>query len=236
MNVIEDITAIKLSNDLTVAVKRLTTAIEKFGLQQFVYLRLGGDSLLPEESIHTYSAAWAQRYVERGYDKIDPVISLAWSNAKAFTWSADDFSNDEQVSEFFKEANAFGLYKGFTIPLKTMENKKAFLTFAAPKEAKRFDEVCKNSGNLSLMASLGSAFHQRALYFAGNRGIGLTKREKEVASYSGAGLTARDISEILGISQDTVNENLAKAMRKTGADNKSALSYILAVEDVRKSD
>lgn len=49
------------------------------------------------------------------------------------------------------------------------------------------------------------------------KGLTLSNREREVLTWVAEGKTAWEISQILGISNSTVNKHIAGAMRKTGS-------------------
>ena len=49
------------------------------------------------------------------------------------------------------------------------------------------------------------------------KGDGLTQREREIMRLVGAGLSSRDIAQLLSIAQSTVETQIRSAMRKLGA-------------------
>lgn len=51
----------------------------------------------------------------------------------------------------------------------------------------------------------------------------LSKREKECLEWTSVGKTSYEISRILGVSENTINNYIANAMRKIGAVNRSQL-------------
>ena len=54
----------------------------------------------------------------------------------------------------------------------------------------------------------------------------LTKREREVAELAANGLSNKEIAETLVISPRTVEEHIAKALKKTGLSSRTGLAKL----------
>ncbi len=67
-------------------------------------------------------------------------------------------------------------------------------------------------------------------YYKGNR---LTAREREVMSWIALGKSSRDVAAIMGISEHTVNDHIARAMGKLSAANRTdAVIRALMLDDI----
>jgi LuxR family transcriptional regulator, quorum-sensing system regulator BjaR1 len=67
-------------------------------------------------------------------------------------------------------------------------------------------------------------------YYKGNR---LTAREREVMSWIALGKSSRDVAVIMGISEHTVNDHIARAMGKLSAANRTdAVIRALMLDDI----
>lgn len=98
------------------------------GFDHYAYLFLYADN---REVISNYRTEWQQRYFQRCYAAIDPVIQRAWQEMQAFAWSSDMGSGSKQLSTFFGEAAEFGIRSGITIPIKAGFTRMAILTVAS---------------------------------------------------------------------------------------------------------
>lgn len=206
----------------------VTDALAVLGMTQFVYLCWSADTLSVEMSIHTYSEAWTSHYVAQGYDRIDPVIRMAFGAKKPFLWSAEDFSGDDEVDRFFEEADRFGLYSGVTVPLKTTAARRIFVTFAAPRGAKRLDAMRSQPAFMATVRFLAFALHRAVSRIQVGGVLLLTAREAGVLKMACVGLSAADIAAALGLSVDTINEVLARAARKLGQENRAGACHMMA--------
>ncbi|MER8402551.1 autoinducer binding domain-containing protein [Mesorhizobium sp. M1348] len=96
----------------------LTDAVRELGFDCYAYLNV--------QSVRTYAVSnypveWQQRYLERGYKNIDPVVTTARARMEAFSWAA---ASPRKVSTvraraFYAEAGDFGIRSGITIPIRT---------------------------------------------------------------------------------------------------------------------
>jgi DNA-binding CsgD family transcriptional regulator len=200
----------------------LSVVLRSYGLTQFVYLRWSNDLLSVEESIHTYSTAWTERYVAKGYSDVDPVVGMAHASSAPFLWDAESLSRTGEIREFFNEAEKYGLYSGVTIPLKTPPSKRIFVTFASPKGSRAYASARIDAGFIPTMKFIALQFHSSVLRMRGNIKVILTAREIEVLRLFSAGLNAVEVSHVLGLTADTVSETSARASRKMGQENRTA--------------
>jgi DNA-binding CsgD family transcriptional regulator len=204
----------------------VSRALADLGLTQFVYLCWSHESLSVELSIHTYSQAWTNRYVAQGYDRIDPVIGLAFASKVPFLWDAADFLEDEKATQFFDEADQYGLYMGVTVPLKTTPNRRIFITFAAPRHAPKFEEIRSLPSFMPTVKFLALSLHRTVSRIQTEHLVLLTPREAEALKLACVGLNAAEIAAAINLSVDTINEVLSRAARKLGQENRASACHM----------
>lgn len=162
---------------------------------------------------------WARRYNERGYLFRDPVFHRLQSDAQPFTWADSYASCASEVDRKLVsgEARAFGLTNGFVVPVKTLEERIAAVSFGGDRAALDPDEASK----LSFVANFAIGRFLQLHALADGAPAQLTPRERECLVWSSEGKTEADIAEILGVSTSTISKHIASAKDRLGAMNKT---------------
>ncbi|MFN7027315.1 MAG: autoinducer binding domain-containing protein [Pseudorhizobium sp.] len=119
---------VMLSRDPAIVRETLAKLASEAGFDHYAYLFLYADR---QEVISNYRREWQQRYFQRSYATIDPVIQRAWQKMQGFAWSSEVGSGSKRLSSFFAEAAEFGIRSGITIPIKTGFTRMALLTMAS---------------------------------------------------------------------------------------------------------
>lgn len=119
---------VMLSRDPMIVRETLAKLASEAGFDHYAYLFLYADR---QEVISNYHKEWQQRYFQRSYATIDPVIQRARQTMHGFAWSSNVGSGSKQQSSFFGEAAEFGIRSGITIPVKTGFSRIAMLTVAS---------------------------------------------------------------------------------------------------------
>jgi DNA-binding CsgD family transcriptional regulator len=197
----------------------LHEAAALFDLPSVAYLLLDvADRRLPQ-LISNYPRAWTAHYLDRRFDRIDPVIGRATADAEAFAWGPDIAGTSSGTEgAFFEAAAGFGIRYGFTIPVHDAAGRKAALTFASPERHAAFARTIEaNRPALELVAHY---FHRHAApLLAPVRGAGavvLTHREFECLQWAAKGKSAWETGRIIGITRRTVSFHLENAKAKLG--------------------
>ncbi|MHB0953185.1 MAG: LuxR family transcriptional regulator [Allorhizobium sp.] len=170
-------------------------------------------------------------WCNREYFRIDPVQRLAMQTSVPFFWNYDPdvetritrFLTDETkpVCDFLREHD---MLAGVTVPVHMPRGDYATVTgvrYGARPEFIR--DATQVLADFSLLAQV---FHEAAyeLYddtVLNASGVRLTERERECLSYSSHGLSAKEISRVIGRSVPTVVMHLNSAARKLGARNRT---------------
>lgn len=162
---------------------------------------------------------WAQRYNERGYLFRDPVFHRLQSDPQPFSWSESYASCAIEADRKLVsgEAASFGLTNGFVVPVKTLEERIAAVSFGGDRPALDPDEASK----LSFVANYAIGRFLQLHALADGPLASLTPRERECLLWSSEGKTEADIAKILGVSPSTISKHIASARERLGAVNKA---------------
>jgi DNA-binding CsgD family transcriptional regulator len=165
---------------------------------------------------------WCDRYFERKYYTIDPVVRRAAALSGPFLWDqlADRCQLQPGERLVLEEGREAGLKHGVSVPLFGPFGRVSVVSFAS-----RFDDV----DPLQRMKHLNALAWQFHVAFAeiaphpkhGSTRVELSERERDCLQWTAEGKTSWDIGMILDISENTVNFHLKKAMRKFGTASRT---------------
>lgn len=170
---------------------------------------------------NNYPDSWQSRYQQQGYMAIDPTVGHCYRSSQPIVWSDCLF---EPAREFWDEAQSFGLRFGWAQSCREPNGAAGMLTFARSGEPLSESELHEKEFKMTWLAH---TVHARmvqqltALQPAANDPQ-LSSREAEVLRWTGDGKTSGEISEILRISERTVNYHIGNAASKLNAVNKTA--------------
>lgn len=168
---------------------------------------------------------------EHGYYRIDPVQRLACRASVPFFWNYDKRA-ETLLREFMTEDTApvarylheRDISAGVTVPIHMPRGGYATVTgvFSGPRNdfSRR---AMRHIADFSLMALI---FHETAYELFDERVRGmervhLTDRERECLRHAAEGLSAKEISRVIGRSVPTVVMHLNAAAKKLGAKNRT---------------
>jgi DNA-binding CsgD family transcriptional regulator len=173
-----------------------------------------------------YSEQWQNRYAERRYSEVDPVVALTPRIARPFLWDrlrdGDLLTHRQQL--VMNEAHEAGLRNGISVPLHGPSARVAVVSFAS-----RFNDADPQAC-LSHFNALASLFHVAFTAIVHGAeldassiapgaesdapSITLSQRERDCLNWTAQGKSSWDIGMILAISENTVNFHVKNAMRK----------------------
>ena len=172
----------------------------------------------------SYPQEWVDRYLQRGYFQLDPVVDAAARSSFPFYWGDDRFlrafGNRQRL--VIEEARDFGIANGLAIPIRCARGAVGVFSVVA-SDAKRLSEATRCEHERLFAAAFDT--HD----FVVNHWLtaateepdpGLTVRERECLLWTIEGKTAEDVGAILGLSVFTVNRHVSSAARKLGCLNK----------------
>ncbi|RVP75983.1 autoinducer-binding protein, partial [Sinorhizobium meliloti] len=105
----------------------LTELARELGFEYYAYLNLQPVGTF---AVSNYSPEWQDRYFSKSFSEIDPVVLIAKSTMRAFTWSSENTRKvkSRRVRQFYLDAAGFGIRSGITIPVATAFRRIAMLT------------------------------------------------------------------------------------------------------------
>jgi LuxR family transcriptional regulator len=199
----------------------------------FEYCAYGLRSPLPVSRpkvvmFNNYPAAWQARYLEKDYVTIDPTVHHGMHSHLPVIWSDDVFA---VARELWEDARSFGLQVGWAQSSRDAFGVGGMLTLARTSESLSNEELHHKSLKLTWLTQVTHLGMSRYLTpkLVPEIEIRLTDREATVMRWTADGKTSGEISEILGISERTVNFHVYNAVQKFGTTNKLAAAVRAAV-------
>lgn len=169
--------------------------------------------------VQHFPKAWATRYVAQNYLPRDPIVGRLQKDRNAFSWaeSYKSCSEPDNARIIGGEAADFGLVEGFVIPVTTLDQRSAALSFGGAK-----DDLSSNDRSaLTFLANFAIGHWLCLRRPRSTRSNKLSPREFDCLLWAGEGKTDWEISVILGISRPTVAKHIASAREKLDAVNKT---------------
>ncbi|MBC9877663.1 LuxR family transcriptional regulator [Bradyrhizobium sp. INPA01-394B] len=168
--------------------------------------------------VQYFPDGWAARYLDQNYLPRDPIVGRLQKDRNAFSWSESYKSCPEpdNVRAVGGEAADFGLVEGFVIPITTLDQRIAALSFGGARD----DLSNRDRSALTFLANfaIGHWLYLRRPRPTCNKT--LSPRELDCLLWAGEGKTDWEISVILGISRSTVTKHITSAREKLNAVNK----------------
>lgn len=212
-------------DDLESIQSEFESYIRSLGFDTFAYITIRPPAGLSEPYFATtYPEDWKRRYGAEDYELIDPALSKSACTTLPFRWdgiyAVGNLSKRQQ--RIFDEAKECGIANGLTIPLHGPESGLAVLNLGTSLSASELEKIWRK--NCKDIVFLVSYTHERIVRnsFANAKatGVVLSDRERECLAWTAAGKTTWEVSQILGISKETVISHLKNAMRKLGVYSK----------------
>ncbi len=197
-------------------------AMASFGFEHFVMSDVPSAvaTTQPQVMLSKIPIGWADLYLERNYQQIDPIVHLCRRSIRPFVWPAAERSHGpaSTSSEVLDRARDFGLVEGFTCPIHGFGGDASCVSLST-------------SANLRLDRQTQPAVHLMSIYaFERVRELrvglqpshpALSAREREVLTWAAAGKSAAGIAKILNITERTAIAHTVNATHKLGALNKT---------------
>lgn len=169
--------------------------------------------------VSDYPAHWVERYIERGYHRLDPVITQGSKLIRPFTWDALARTQRDTpaIKTFFAEAADVGLPNGFGLSIKGGNHASAMVSASTIQNPKDLKYVLRHNGRDMHLASL--VFHTVAKDLMGMESvnakpISLTPREQDFLVWAMRGKSAWDIANIFNITERGVRFHFANIREK----------------------
>jgi DNA-binding CsgD family transcriptional regulator len=216
------------SRSLTALFELLVNCATQEGFSEIAYGALTYDEpvRLPEHQppavAVNFPSSWCDRYFERKYYEIDPVVRRTPTLLGPFLWDqlADRCRLQPGEQLVLNESREAGLKHGVSVPLFGPLGRVSVVSFAS-----RFDDA-DPLHRMSHLNTLAWQFHIAFTEIArpgenSNAKLELSKRERDCLRWTAEGKSSWDMGMILNISENTVNFHIKNAMRKLGTTSRT---------------
>jgi DNA-binding CsgD family transcriptional regulator len=169
----------------------------------------------------TYTPEWVDRYLEKDYMRIDPVVQGCYKRFHPVDWKALDWTN-KAARDFMGEGVTAGLgNQGFSIPIRGPSGQ--FALFSANQKCKDGTWESYTQKNADEMILIAHYLNEKALEIEGGPDRGairaLSPREKDTLCLLAVGNNRAAIAESLKISENTLRVYIESSRFKLGANN-----------------
>jgi DNA-binding CsgD family transcriptional regulator len=169
----------------------------------------------------TYPDAWAERYRERNYHRIDPVILGCFQRFHPVDWKSLDWSG-KVAKNFLQDALEHGVgNQGYSIPIRGPNGQFALFTVNHSCDDESWKAFIDSHGRELIL--IAHYFNRKALEFETDRQPdvprGLSPREVDAMTLLALGYSRAQVAHSLSISEHTLRVYIESARAKLGAQN-----------------
>jgi len=199
----------------------------EFGFDAFLFALRVPTSFTNSQMIliNGYPSDWRDHYFEQDYLPKDPTVAYCTQNILPLEWHSLSETLDKKKTEtqIMHEASDFGLKDGVSMPVHTPNGEFGIFSCTIDQDNKAANNHIEHASMyVQLMAThvheaVRNAFGLNA---AAKDSIQLTKREKECLRWAAEGKTAWETSQILKVSERTVNYHLTNTNQKLNVSNR----------------
>lgn len=212
----EDLESTSTLEELTDVAIRLR---DDLGLDHIIYHWVDGAG--DQYGFTTYPDSWADRYQDRNYHRIDPVILGCFQRFHPVDWKQLNWSG-KSARAFLQDAREHGVgNQGYSIPLRGPSGQFALFTVNHSCGDEEWQDFIATYGrDLILIAHY---LNRKALEFARDRQPdnqrGLSPREIDAMTLLALGYSRAQVAHSLSISEHTLRAYIESARSKLGAQN-----------------
>lgn len=213
----QDVREIREAPDQQALERKFAAVLQDLRIGTFNY---GAGQLVPGEgpTIERYwtnmEPAWLERYVERGYQRLDRLVAAGLVRVTPFFFD-DVFCVPPLLPEQQEMETMFPFHRGVVVPMHSPFGRFGMVSAASilpPDEWERTKFACMASISLVALSA-----HQRSEELAAIQEasqVSLSEREIETLKWSAYGKTSEEIAMIMGITERTVRKHVGSAMSK----------------------
>jgi LuxR family quorum-sensing system transcriptional regulator SolR len=170
--------------------------------------------------VASYPDGWIEHYEQSGYLAIDQTVQLGARSRQPILWNDGVFG---ARSDLWRDAQACGMRVGIAQSAWAPMGAFGLLSFARDSTPISEAELAALNPRVRWLADILHSAMQtfQAARVIGSREVTLSQREQEVLSWTADGKTSWEVSQILAISESTVNYHVNKIIAKLGVSSKS---------------
>ncbi|TRW93193.1 autoinducer binding domain-containing protein [Candidatus Methylobacter oryzae] len=175
-----------------------------------------------------YPTAWQAQYRAKNYLAIDPTVHHGMRSLLPILWTDNLFN---PARELWEEAQSFGLRHGWAQSSHDFNGVKGMLTLARSNEPISDTELEDKRFKMAWLTQTAHLGMSRCLTpkLMPEADVKLSNREIAVLRWTADGKTSGEISDILKISERTVNFHIHNAITKLNATNKTSAAVKAAM-------
>lgn len=172
--------------------------------------------------INGYPDRWVEHYFAESFNVSDPVLAYCAKHIIPIQWHDLMLSPSSLGERVMNEAGEFGLKTGISMPVHSPHGELGVLSFTVNQHSIAAQELTAHA--MPYVQLLAAHLHEavrRVFGLADDTGkLVLTKREQECLRWAADGKTSWEISQLLRMSERTVNFHLNNAMLKLDVCNR----------------
>lgn len=209
--------------DESIAFSMIQAAAKALGFDRCAYgLRVPLPISRPRTiMLNNYCEAWKQRYASANYLAVDPTVVHGRRSPKPLLWADQVF---ESTPALWDEAQSYGLRVGWSQSSLDAIGVGGMLTLSRANEAISDSELATNEVKMRWLVNIAHLTLSRIVTakLKDPHAPTLTEREIEVLRWTADGKTSGEVSDILCVSENTVNFHVKNAVAKLQTANKTA--------------
>jgi LuxR family transcriptional regulator len=210
--------------------ERLARAARALGFEHCTYgLRMPVPLSNPKTwMMSNYPVAWQKIYHDANYMAVDPSVHHCRQSQAPLVWSDEVFKG---APALWEEAKAHGVHFGWAKSSLDGHGIGGMLVLARSNEDITEAELQANELKMRWLANIAHMVMSREVVPRRSAAStsSLTHREQEVLKWTADGKTSNEISDILAVSENTVNFHIKNAVFKMQAVNKTAAAVRAAM-------
>lgn len=191
--------------------------VANFGFTHFIIGRITANAKNRGEMwAQSWPRDWYQIWTKRYY-RFDSMVERARRSRAPFRWGDMRTEMESMGLHVFEDAATFGIYDGFSSSYSLGDGAVAGVTVGTPER-----DIDPQALTRVLLASAGCETKlAHLMHNSSPAPSSLSARERECLHWVAVGKTDWDISEILGISQQTAHKHISNALRKLRASTRA---------------
>jgi LuxR family quorum-sensing system transcriptional regulator CciR len=220
---VRDVRELKTQDELAEALGDISNDLgfRYFALTHHVDVRKSSAAI----RLHNYPAGWAEWFDDQGLGQADPVHRASHMTSVGFSWSTleDMIALTQTDRKVLEAARREGIGEGFTVPAHVPGEAHGSVSFAAETG------ITLRGDHLPLIQLVGAFAFEAARRIRRMREPAsalprLTDRQRECLMWAARGKSDWEISQILGVSHETVIQHLKQARERYGVGKRTLLA------------
>lgn len=222
LRALEFVDAIEASTKQEDVTFRFEKVLKEYGFHAYVigWLTISGDQIKDQLFANGWPAEWAEIYVRDRLVEHDPLPRHGMQKVDPFEWieAPYDPETQPQSKAVMERARDFRMNNGLFVPIHAGQRTSGAVSLGG--ERPEFGPGVKPA--LYLMSLYAHSRLRSLLEGKPEPSEILTPREREVLQWTACGKSSWEIGVILSITERTVKFHLSGAMRKLGANSRTA--------------